>query len=678
MSISPVRDSYLSSRSNHTNYGSSATLRMGRTSGDVFRPILYFDLSPIPPGATITSAKLQLYATSAPSSPEGAALRRITQFWDESQVTWVSRTLVTNWSTPGGTTDPSGTVIWSFPTSTGSFDITGLKDLVVDGIENRSNQLDILLFQLFFQFEIYVDFNIKSSEGPIVFPQAPPELIVEYIPSGTWNENTTLYLGGHGAITNSGTLVVDGYDIDSDDTSLFTHGSISDTTSGNLFIGGSILASGAFAPTLFIHGYDVASDSSVLFINGHDAKEGSGTLFINGAETTQASGDLFLAGLDTESLSETLFIGGFVRTTDDRPLFLHGYDIVLNSGSLFIGGQDTKETSGDLFIKGGSIETSGALVPLFIPGHDITPTSGDLLINGHLPSTASRTLFIDAHAPLLSSGNLFIPGLDTSALSEDLYIQGHLSNDFSSTLFTIGLASISDQSDLFIRGHATVLSSSSLFIAGHVSLNDSVTLYMSGSGIIPISGTTTLIINGVVEIEPVSCPILDPIASIQIPDKIIALYQSNIDALINQLGKNTVLNLPSERALCPNCEQEIQGKRSVGVYKIGGPRPFARGRKCPYCYGEGFLETPVQKCIKCLVKWNPRDYENYGISVQDNDAIVRLKTYLTHMGDLLRAETAIIEHDQIGVTQLRVRRIREAIPIGLREDRYCISFWELI
>ncbi|KKL76318.1 hypothetical protein LCGC14_2046120, partial [marine sediment metagenome] len=218
----------------------------------------------------------------------------------------------------------------------------------------------------------------------------------------------------------------------------------------------------------------------------------------------------------------------------------------------------------------------------------------------------------------------------------------------------------------------------SLFIAGHVSLNDSVTLYMSGSGIIPISGTTTLIINGVVEIEPVSCPILDPIASIQIPDKIIALYQSNIDALINQLGKNTVLNLPSERALCPNCEQEIQGKRSVGVYKIGGPRPFARGRKCPYCYGEGFLETPVQKCIKCLVKWNPRDYENYGISVQDNDAIVRLKTYLTHMGDLLRAETAIIEHDQIGVTQLRVRRIREAIPIGLREDRYCISFWELI
>ncbi len=132
-----------------------------------------------------------------------------------------------------------------------------------------------------------------------------------------------------------------------------------------------------------------------------------------------------------------------------------------------------------------------------------------------------------------------------------------------------------------------------------------------------------------------------------------------------------------------NCTFDPIRKRSTGIYKeppqfSAGPRPFKRGRKCPYCLGRGFLETAVNKCIKCLIKWNPRDVENFGISIVGRKGIVRLKTYLTEADDLMRARTIIVNKDISALMKLRVKLIQGPIPVGLREDRYCISFWELI
>lgn len=127
-----------------------------------------------------------------------------------------------------------------------------------------------------------------------------------------------------------------------------------------------------------------------------------------------------------------------------------------------------------------------------------------------------------------------------------------------------------------------------------------------------------------------------------------------------------------------NCEYDVIRKRSTGIYKIGGPRPFARGRKCPYCKSRGFKETVIDKCIKCLIKWNPKDAENFGIAISQTKGIVRLKTYLTEADDLMRAKTVIVNHDIIDQMKLKVRLIQGPIPVGLREDRYCISFWELL
>ncbi|KKL76317.1 hypothetical protein LCGC14_2046110 [marine sediment metagenome] len=193
-----------------------------------------------------------------------------------------------------------------------------------------------------------------------------------------------------------------------------------------------------------------------------------------------------------------------------------------------------------------------------------------------------------------------------------------------------------------------------------------------------ITTSGNLFVNGYEPRPALSCPVLDPSASIQITDALIGVYQSRIDAVINQLGKSVLLEYTPISTPCPNCKFDVLRKRSTGIYIPGGPRPFARGRRCPYCKSRGFTETAVEKCIRCLIRWNPKDAIDYGISVSRSKNVVRFKTYLYNFDELVRAKYAISNYAIMDVVKLRVRRIKEPVLVGLREDRYCISFWETI
>lgn len=193
-----------------------------------------------------------------------------------------------------------------------------------------------------------------------------------------------------------------------------------------------------------------------------------------------------------------------------------------------------------------------------------------------------------------------------------------------------------------------------------------------------INNNIVCFINGFVPVAEPVCPELDIKASVQISSKLISIYQSRIDALINQLGKSVLLEYTPIETPCPNCLYDTMRKRSTGIYRTGGPRPFKRGRQCPYCKSRGLLETPVEKCIRCLISWNPNDSENYDISVSHQKDIVRFKTYTTNFDNLVGAKSAIANYDIRDKIRLRVKRITAPILVGLRESRYCISFWELL
>lgn len=205
---------------------------------------------------------------------------------------------------------------------------------------------------------------------------------------------------------------------------------------------------------------------------------------------------------------------------------------------------------------------------------------------------------------------------------------------------------------------------------------DAVSLSICGSG--PSSGNLDLSVCGIVPKPALSCPVVQTTGSIVITQELVDIFQGRIDAMINQLGKNVTLIFDADREVCPNCEFDPIRKRSSGRPKAGGPRPFIRGRTCPYCKGKGFVESQNQKCIKALTRWNPKDAIQYGISVRRNKDIVRLKTFTSDYDDLIRAKYALANADIASVDRFMVRLKQAPVVTGLRESRYCISFWERV
>lgn len=445
--------------------------------------------------------------------------------------------------------------------------------------------------------------------------------------------------------------------------------SLSEITSGqtDLFVRGKMVLSSS--GDLFIQGQDIVTSSGDLFIGGKDVLSSSGDLFIAGNETIDSSGDLFITGIDTSSSSGDLFIDGHKSISTSGDLYIAGIGVFSASGDLFIPGRDSATSSGDLYIT----------------SHAIVESSVDLFIKScvQISGTTSPTLFVEGHTVIDASVDLFSLGIAEFSSSGDLYIHGLSLESGSITMYMTvdghahAVSSLS-KGNLFINGHLNNTTSSDLYIAGLITKSKSIYLFIDGIHHMTYSGSRNLFVNGYEPKPTLACPILDPTASIQITDKLIGVFQDNIDALINQLGKNVYLEFDPIRDPCPNCTYDTVRKRSTGIYIPGGPRPFARGRRCPYCKGKGFIETSVNKCIKCLIQWNPSDAKNFGISISQKSGIVKFKTFLTEADDLIRARTVIANHDIAGQMKLRVKLIQGPIPVGLREDRYCISFWELI
>jgi len=328
---------------------------------------------------------------------------------------------------------------------------------------------------------------------------------------------------------------------------------------------------------------------------------------------------------------------------------------------LFIGGPPREYNSSELYICG--YDQISELIDMFTIGRKDNASETTFYICGSVDSQASGNLFVHGYVDSQASSDLFTYGYTDSQASVNLFMHGHNATANFVDLLIGGSGGTGISGDLFVDGFDNIIASKNLFINGSMGFE---------------YDNLPLIINGLRSRPEVSCPIIDPTASIQISSDLIDIYQSRIDALINQLGKNVYLEFTPIREPCPNCEYDTMRKRSTGVYKAGGPKSFARGLKCPYCKGRGFTETPVNKCIKCLIKWNPEDAKNYGISVSKMGGIVRLKTYLTEANDLSRAQTVIVNHDIVNQMKLKVKLVQGPIPVGLREDRYCITFWELI
>ena len=132
-------DSFIDGGSPTRNYGADNTFEVRPDNGADRRGLIKFDLSAIPPNATVNSATLYLFERGNKTG-QATYLYRVTSAWNENTVTW------NTWTTPGGDFD-SSTVHFSFRPEQSNcmltIDLTGLVQAWVNG--TYSNQ-GVLLY----------------------------------------------------------------------------------------------------------------------------------------------------------------------------------------------------------------------------------------------------------------------------------------------------------------------------------------------------------------------------------------------------------------------------------------------------------------------------------------------------------------------------------------------------
>jgi hypothetical protein len=141
---------------------------------------------------------------------------------------------------------------------------------------------------------------------------------------------------------------------------------------------------------------------------------------------------------------------------------------------------------------------------------------------------------------------------------------------------------------------------------------------------------------------------------------LIPIYQSAIDQLIEQMGKVVLLSFKptftSVEEYDPVYGTPIKNKFKTSVVKEANTTE-----------------------IKALLEWNSKNFINREVArVDEPNTFVQLKTYISHIPDLKRAEFIVPNYSSKNLIGYKFQIYRDPIPLGLGEDRYCLSYWKRI
>ena len=91
--LNAIADTYVYEGQSSTNYGTAPYLNVFRSEFlEEGYALIAFDLSPLPAGGSITSATLELFMdTGTGTTPVDISISRVTDNWNELNVTWNTR-----------------------------------------------------------------------------------------------------------------------------------------------------------------------------------------------------------------------------------------------------------------------------------------------------------------------------------------------------------------------------------------------------------------------------------------------------------------------------------------------------------------------------------------------------------------------------------------------------------
>ncbi|MBU0677996.1 MAG: DNRLRE domain-containing protein [Verrucomicrobia bacterium] len=195
--VYPSQDAALLLVNPDTNYGSSTGTTMGyyTAPSQEERTVMQFDLSAYV-GTVVNSATLYMYRYfKYGSSSFNADIHRLTQPWDEAEVTWNSYETGQSWSTPGGDYDGTASATTLIPGSGYEWYSWDVTDLVQDWVDGTSVNYGLLAKQQVFGGGTYSAFYTREQTGTTSDP---------YIDLNIVPEANTFLLLGFGFLTVAG------------------------------------------------------------------------------------------------------------------------------------------------------------------------------------------------------------------------------------------------------------------------------------------------------------------------------------------------------------------------------------------------------------------------------------------------------------------------------------------
>lgn len=152
------------------------------------------------------------------------------------------------------------------------------------------------------------------------------------------------------------------------------------------------------------------------------------------------------------------------------------------------------------------------------------------------------------------------------------------------------------------------------------------------------------------------------------------------DEMFRGLAVACTLIYPPTRQQCPNCVQNPFSHHGGNVYKSGGPVPFTGGL-CPICNGENFKVVENTESIQLQVAWQVKgflDLFKQKAIAQAPKTFIQIKALNTDLPKIIQSIEFIINTPLTPYIRYRFTKASEAIPSGIRQNKYCYLLLERI
>ncbi len=392
-----TRDTYIMSDESNSNFGSSSSLEVDGKPDQA--ALLGWDVSAIPVGSTVTSARLELNVTNSTSNDyEVYALERA---WDELSATWEQAAGGAAWASQGADSaaDRGTTVLGQLSaSSSGNYELllNGAGIAVVQSWVNDPSSNHGLIFQDYVDASNGIDFSSRETGNA----SDRPMLEVTYLSPGgnTINEAPQVNAGSNQSITLGQSVVLVG---SANDDGLPSPGNL--TTSWTVVSGPGSVSFGNNSSTTTTAQFSTAG-SYVLQLTANDGQlTGSDqvTVTVNpGAPTNQAP-QVNAGNNQTITLGQSVVLSGSV-SDDGLPSpgnLSTSWTVVSGPGSVSFGNNSSTTTTAQFSAAGSYVlqltANDGQLTgsdQVNITVNNLPTNSSGLVGHWSLDSTSGNTL----------------------------------------------------------------------------------------------------------------------------------------------------------------------------------------------------------------------------------------------------------------------------------------------